>query len=187
MSNEQLLTAPIHGNQKPARNNLPTSGVILRLPQSNQLSPVYRLSPLLRRWTAATFLVAFLGVFAGQCFCAVGVGCPRPTAGPAQAMPACCAAGQPCGMMMGKHSSKPASPDKGCQSHATAFFASLAGPPAVSLAAPAPLWLSTPPVFDYTFARFTAWEPAQPVALVPPRQLRPKIPDIRVFIQSLTV
>ena len=77
--------------------------------------------------------------------------------------------------------------DDGCQTHTAAFFASLAGPPVVAVAPAAPLWLSQPPLLDFTFARFTGWAPTQAVALVPPRQLKPKIPDVRVFIQSLTI
>ena len=78
-------------------------------------------------------------------------------------------------------------PADGCQSHTTAFFASLAGPPVVAAVVAPMLWLSTPPVFDFLFARFTSWEQRQTVALVPPRHLKPKIPDLRVYIQSLTI
>ena len=77
--------------------------------------------------------------------------------------------------------------DDGCQTHTAAFFASLAGPPAVAVAPAAPLWLSQPPLLDFAFARFTGWARTQAVTLVPPRQLKPKIPDVRVFIQSLTI
>ena len=77
--------------------------------------------------------------------------------------------------------------DDGCQTHTATFFASLAGPPAVAMAPAAPLWLSQPPLLDFALARFTGWVRTQAVALVPPRQLKPKIPDVRVFIQSLTI
>ena len=80
---------------------------------------------------------------------------------------------------------KPA--NNGCQTHTAVFFASLAGPPAVAVAPAAPLWLSQPPLLDFAFARFTGWAPAQAMVLVPARQLKPKIPDVRVFIQSLTI
>jgi hypothetical protein len=35
--------------------------------------------------------------------------------------------------------------------------------------------------------RSQQWDRTQPVLLVARRQLKPKIPDIRIFIQSLTV
>lgn len=75
----------------------------------------------------------------------------------------------------------------GCGTHVATFFASLGNPPAVAMAPAAPLWLSQPPVLDFSFARGEAWVHEQPVALVPPRHLKPKIPDVRVFIQSLTI
>ena len=149
---------------------------------------MFRFSALLRRCTATTFLVAFLGVFAGQCFCAGrGTSCAAPKS--SRALPTCCMSGGTCHMpgMSKAGDSDKQQPDGGCQTHTAAFFASLAGPPAVGMTPAAPLWLSQPPLLDFAFARFTGWAPAQAVVLVPARQLKPKIPDVRVFIQSLTI
>lgn len=143
---------------------------------------MFRLSALTRRLTAATFLVAFLSMFAGRCFCGpIGseVKAPKMT---------CCAkmAGKHCqGVAQAKHA--PDTDKSDCQTPVKAFFAALAGPPTHDVSVDAPLWLALPPTFDFTFARYVRWEQARPVALVPRRHLKPKIPDIRVFTHSLTI
>ncbi|QNE40837.1 hypothetical protein F1C16_15330 [Hymenobacter sp. NBH84] len=144
---------------------------------------MFQLSALTRRLTAATFLVAFLSMFAGRCFCApIGseVKAPKMT---------CCTkmAGKQCeGMSKTGHPS--GSTDKSdCETPVKAFFAALAGPPSHDVSVDAPLWMVLPPTFNFEFARYVRWEQARPVALVPRRHLKPKIPDIRVFTHSLTI
>ncbi|MDO7845160.1 hypothetical protein Q5H92_02240 [Hymenobacter sp. M29] len=52
---------------------------------------------------------------------------------------------------------------------------------------PAPAVLALPPVQDFAFRPFQAWDRQQAVALVPPEHLKPKIPDLRIFIGSLVI
>jgi len=143
---------------------------------------MFRLSALTRRLTAATFLVAFLSMFAGRCFCA-----PVSSEAKAPKM-TCCAkmAGKQC-KAMGKSGPASDTSKSDCETPVKAFFAALAGPPNHAVSVDAPLWLTLPPTFNFTFARYVRWEQARPVALVPRRHLKPKIPDIRVFTHSLTI
>lgn len=162
---------------------------------------MFILTAFTRRLTAMTFLVVFLNVTVGQCLCAVAG--PRPVAvAPASpAHPGC----------KGHAAPKPAAPanhgrhgqaghqdhhddrhkePKGhdcCKDKSASVLAGLSAPSIHKLAPDTPQWLSTPPVLSYSFARFTAWDRARPVLLVPPQHLPPKIPDIRIYIQSLTV
>jgi hypothetical protein len=77
--------------------------------------------------------------------------------------------------------------DDCCRDKTSAFFASLTHPPKHSLDKAMPLYVALPPVNSFTLAHFQAWDRTQPVLLVPPAHLKPKIPDIRVFIGSLTI
>ncbi|MGY2132090.1 hypothetical protein ACW9KT_07670 [Hymenobacter sp. HD11105] len=77
--------------------------------------------------------------------------------------------------------------DECCRDKTSAFFASLTHPPKHSLDKSMPLYLALPPASSFTLAHFQAWDRTQPVLLVPPAHLKPKIPDIRVFIGSLTI
>ncbi|GAA4381086.1 hypothetical protein [Hymenobacter koreensis] len=156
---------------------------------------MFTLSVLTRRYTAVTFLVIFLHVLVGQCVCAA-MG-PRQAAQEQSAMPmpaggkhaACHAAAQAAKrhnrqVPAGSHGS---SQHECCKAKLTAVLAGLQAPTDVKAEIPAPLWLALPPTLDFTFARFTSWNRAEKVLLVPPQHLKPKIPDIRIFIQSLTV
>jgi hypothetical protein len=77
--------------------------------------------------------------------------------------------------------------DDCCRDKTSAFFASLTHPPKHSLDKAMPLYLALPRVSSFVVAHFQAWDRTQPVLLVPPAHLKPKIPDIRVFIGSLTI
>jgi uncharacterized protein involved in copper resistance len=77
--------------------------------------------------------------------------------------------------------------DKCCRDKTSAFFASLTHPPKHSLDKGMPLYIALPPASSFTLAHFEAWDRTQAVLLVPPAHLKPKIPDIRVFIGSLTI
>ena len=142
---------------------------------------MYRLSALMRRLTAVTFLVTYLGLFAGQAFC-TGTADPFAETGRA----ACCM-GKACAGMgnMATKDKNSKSPD--CSKRGIArLLASQASPQGHSfLLAPPALLPET--AISVPFLRFTRWSPAQKVALVPARHLPPKIPDIRIYIQSLTV
>ncbi|GAB2464848.1 hypothetical protein GCM10011375_35410 [Hymenobacter qilianensis] len=78
--------------------------------------------------------------------------------------------------------------DECCRDKTSTFFASLTHPPKLSLdKAMSPLYLALPPASSFALAHFEAWDRTMPVLLVPPAHLKPKIPDIRVFIGSLTI
>ncbi|MCB2408095.1 hypothetical protein [Hymenobacter lucidus] len=51
----------------------------------------------------------------------------------------------------------------------------------------APAVLALPPAQILLFRPFQAWERQQAVVLVPPEHLKPKIPDLRIFIGSLVI
>lgn len=51
----------------------------------------------------------------------------------------------------------------------------------------APVVLALPPVQSYRYQAYQAWDRQRAVVLVPPAYLKPKIPDLRVFLGSLTI
>ena len=161
---------------------------------------MYRLSSHSRRVTAATLLVVFLNVFFGQAVCAL-------------AMPASPHEHQAAGRVVhhhesdapeahhdhatggakqhthdspASHSHKSGSKGSCCQDDAAAVWASLTHPPKVGIDKMVPLVFTMPAAFALV-ARAHQWDRTRPVLLVARRQLKPKIPDIRIFIQSLTV
>ena len=151
-----------------------------------------------RRLLATTFLVVFVNVFVGQCWCATANPALRnPAAGPAHCtMPAPAKAAHACCLAMakaGKHGAtsqlpaqKPAGKHDCCKDKSASLLASLTMPAEKHLFGLAPAVLPT--AIEFHFRPLTAqWHRTGAVVLVPPRQLKPKIPDIRIFIQSLTV
>ena len=150
-----------------------------------------------RRLLATSFLLVFVNVFVGQCWCA--------TVYPVQSAPSMEA--------MGHHEAqKPAHP--GCHGHgvvaehqpkqkhghptkstrnhdcckdkSVSLLSSLTTPAQKHLFIPAPAVL--PMAIAFHFRPLAGrWDRTATVALFAPRQLKPKIPDIRIFIQSLTV
>ncbi|GAA4346266.1 hypothetical protein GCM10023185_00590 [Hymenobacter saemangeumensis] len=151
---------------------------------------MFRLSPITKRTTASLLLVVFLHLLAKQCLC-LAMGVP---VGNAQAVAAKSTAPDPhaCCKKLGKEqksrSTKPMpaseKPDDCCK-HKSVVLKSVDAPTGKQLDAPA--LLSLPPAQSFTFARFVAWDASAPVTLVPPQHLPPKIPDLRVFLRSLTV
>ncbi len=166
---------------------------------------MFRLKTHSRRTMAASLLVVFLNVFFGQVVCALAM----PSA-PAVAHQHKHPAGTPAhkhehkaphshgkehgatakhqhheSEMPGphKHSSKGAC----CQDDAAAVWAALAHPPKAGIEKMAFMPVALPPAPLGLVARFQQWDRTRPVLLVARRQLKPKIPDIRIFIQSLTV
>ena len=156
---------------------------------------------------AASLLVVFLNVFFGQVVCALAMP-PVPAAGHQHKHPA----GTPAHKHEHEHkaphshgkehggtakhqhheSETPGSHKHGskgacCQDDAATVWASLAHPPKAGVEKMAfmPVTLSPAPLA--LVARFQQWDRTRPVLLVARRQLKPKIPDIRIFIQSLTV
>ncbi len=142
---------------------------------------MFRLSALTQRLTAMTFLVVFLNVTVGQCLCAVA-GPKALATKPAPAKPThpgCPGHAPKAKPGVADHHQQPAkSSGHGCcKDQSASVLAGLTTPPVEKLAAPVPFVLSLPPVLDFSFARFTAWNRAATVLLVPPQHLKPKIPD----------
>ena len=149
-----------------------------------------------RRLLATSFLLVFVNVFAGQCWCA--------TVNPAQVAPLIAAVGhheveKPAhpgchghGAVVehpGKHKGHPAKSTRNhdcCKDKSASLLASLTTPTHKHLSFSAPAVLPAAIAFHFR-PLAVRWNRTATVALVPPRQLKPKIPDIRIFIQSLTV
>ncbi|MCA8833331.1 hypothetical protein [Hymenobacter pini] len=170
---------------------------------------MFRLKTHSRRTMAASLLVVFLNVFFGQVFCALVMpAAPAPHKHPA-GTPAhqhshkaphehqtphqhgashdAAAAHHHDGKApaAGPHQHGP----KGacCQDDAAAVWASLAHPPKAGIEKMAFMPVALPPAPLTVVFRFQQWDRSRPVLLVARRQLKPKIPDIRIFIRSLTV
>ena len=151
----------------------------------------------LHRLLALTFLVIFANASVGQCWCGPRV---APAAGRASAVApcgmsaaamathACCRGRVAAAAGKGKHPQHQSSRRHGCcQDKSAAWRAALAAPAAAKyLASPAPAVL--PDVVAIACRPAAGpWHRTLAVRLLPPQQLPPKIPDIRIFIQSLTV
>ncbi|MGY3089381.1 hypothetical protein ACVWYF_002429 [Hymenobacter sp. UYAg731] len=145
-----------------------------------------------RRLLATSFLLVFVNVFVGQCWCA--------TVNPAPAAPSMAArchhevekpAHPGChghGAVVG-HDGHPAKSTRNhdcCKDKSAALLSSLTAPAQKHLFIAAPAVL--PMAIAFHFRPLTSqWDRMATVVLVPPRHLKPKIPDIRIFIRSLTV
>lgn len=156
---------------------------------------MFRLSPFTQRFTAIILLLLFLQVTVGQCLCAAAIG-PRATAAASEHQPAklryahpgCHGHGPAEHHAPGKHRPGPAKQSHDCcKDKSAAVLKALTTPPTAKLALGGPFVLGLPPVQGFTFPRFAAWRREQAVVLVPPQHLPPKIPDLRVFLRSLTV
>ncbi|WP_035567973.1 hypothetical protein [Hymenobacter sp. IS2118] len=154
-----------------------------------------------RRLLATSFLLVFVNVFAGQCYCAgmrqaaaIGLAQNKPAARPAPMAPghACCQATARKGKVAtrpdAKQQHQQKHSDKGdcCKDKSATLLSSLTTPAEKQLFALAPALLPTATAFHFRPAA-GAWNPARAVTLVLREHLPPKIPDIRIFIQSLTV
>lgn len=162
----------------------------------------------LRRWLATTLLVVFVHVLAGQCYCAARrapasagpAGPGRTAAKPAPMLPghACCraaaarkaqaAATSQTAAHAGHH--KPGKPDANddcCRRKAAPLLAALdkAGTP--PLVGPALALLPAPLTLRFPARAARKWDRTAPVRLLSPQHLPPKIPDLRIFLRSLTV
>jgi hypothetical protein len=158
---------------------------------------------------AASLLVVFLNVFFGQVVCALAMPVAPATGHQSQHQHK-----HPAGTPAHKHEHKaphshgkehgatakhqhpegetPGSHQHGakggcCQDDAAAVWASLAHPPKAGIEKMAFMPVALPPAPLALVVRFQQWDRTRPVLLVARRQLKPKIPDIRIFIQSLTV
>ncbi|MBC6609191.1 hypothetical protein H8B13_20400 [Hymenobacter sp. BT188] len=154
---------------------------------------------LFRRLLATSFLLVFVNVFVGQCYCAAIN--PGPVAPQTQATaskqpthPGChghdpAAAGQVLVKAKPAHdhqSTKSSDQQDCCQDNSAAILKALATPGEKHLVSSAPALLPASTEFFYRPAA-GQWDRTHAVVLVLREHLPPKIPDIRIFIQSLTV
>lgn len=152
-----------------------------------------------RRLLATSFLLVFVNVFVGQCYCATIN--PVPAAPVARVTPPQkpshpgCHGHSPATVKQepatAAHSHGPRSSDKSekqdcCKDSSAAILKSLTTPAEKQLMTPAPALL---PATNNFFFRPAAgqWDRTHSVVLVLREHLPPKIPDIRIFLQSLTV
>ena len=152
-----------------------------------------------RRLLATTLLAVFINVLLGQCWCAgmrPAAAHGQRTARPAAMLPnhACCraAAERKAGKTTAQ-TRKSAQPEKSsgggddcCRKKSASLLAGLdaAGK---QLPGPAAALLPVAQEFHFRASFSSLWDRTAAVRLVPPQHLPPKIPDIRIFIQSLTV
>jgi hypothetical protein len=154
---------------------------------------------LFRRLLATSFLLVFVNVFVGQCWCAtmmavsaapvakavvgkkpVHAGCHGHDKATAKQEPTKGKRAQ------GKHDSKPMGKEDCCKDNSGAILKSLTTPAEKQQLTLAPALL--PAASDFYFRPAAGqWDRTHAVVLVPGEHLPPKIPDIRIFIQSLTV
>jgi hypothetical protein len=87
----------------------------------------------------------------------------------------------------GLHAPKSHQPHHGCTTSDHQQLSSLT--PLLKLLAghSAPAVLALPPAQSFLFRPFQDWDRQQAVVLVPPEHLKPKIPDLRIFIGSLVI
>lgn len=153
---------------------------------------MFRLSSLTKRTTAVFLMVVFLHMLVGQCLCAA-LGVPMAPGKAVAAAPtasasthACCAKFGQLKRRLGANKPAPAKRSHDCcKDKASAALKALDVPAAKQLVSPA--LLSSLPACDFPAARFGTWDLTAAVVLWPREHLPPKIPDIRVFVRSLTV
>ncbi|TGE25235.1 hypothetical protein E5K00_08605 [Hymenobacter aquaticus] len=153
-----------------------------------------------RRLLATSFLLVFVNVFVGQCYCATlnpttrggmmsmpkGSHCAEtPPVRPSH--PGCHGHGKTAKKDVAGHSHKKSSRSHDCcKDKSASLLSSLTTPSQKQLLSPAPVLL--PEAQDFQFRPCAgSWNRTLAVQLVSRRHLPPKIPDIRIFIQSLTV
>lgn len=152
---------------------------------------MYQLLFPFRRLLATTFLVVFVNVFVGQCWCATlaspgkrPAAAARVVARPAHA--GCHGHAQATAAKPVKQKPGSAGKHDCCKQKSAALLSLLTTPAEKHLFAPAPALLPVP--MDLYFRPVAGqWDYTRAVRLVPQEHLPPKIPDIRIFIQSLTV
>jgi hypothetical protein len=153
-----------------------------------------------RRLLATSFLLVFVNVFVSQCYCASlrSAVAERPSGSAPAATPAPMKPGHACCKALGRkakaaaakpakqHQQKHSDPGNCCKDKSARLLSSLAAPAEKQQLDLAPALLPEAAAFHF---RPVAghWNPASAVVLVPREHLPPKIPDIRIFIQSLTV
>ena len=146
-----------------------------------------------RRLLATSFLLVFVNVLAGQCWCATMKSMPVAQAravavAPAKpAHPGCPGHGAaPAAKQTKPQQQQPTKSSDCCKDKSASLLSSLTTPVEKQLFVAAPALL--PAVADFHFRPAAGrWNRTGAVVLVPRQHLPPKIPDIRIYIQSLTV
>lgn len=150
-----------------------------------------------RRLLATSFLLVFVNVFVGQCWCATvnpvvvapyAAVLAHHEAAEMPAHPGCHGHGDQAehpGKCKG-HSSRSTTSHDCCKDKSASLLSSLTSPVQKQLIMSAPAMLPAATAF-YFRPQAGQWDRAQAVMLAPPRRIKPKIPDIRIFVQSLTV
>ncbi|RSK45503.1 hypothetical protein [Hymenobacter rigui] len=147
-----------------------------------------------RRLLATSFLLVFVNVFVGQCWCATmnpGPAAPQLAHHPAAKKPThpgCHGHGAPADNLAKHkgHSPKGTTSHDCCKDKSASLLSSLTSPAQKQLLVPAPAVL--PMAIEFHFRPAAGkWDRTRAVTLVPRGHLPPKIPDIRIFIRSLTV
>ena len=160
--------------------------VFLRL---DSLCPMFLLSTLAKRVTAASLLVVFLHVCIGQCLCAAvmpGAHAEQlAVAAPVQPPHSCCH-GYAKKVASGQQQAPAKQSHECCKDNPAVLLKELT-PLVEKPAVAGALWVDLPPVQDFTLASVGEWDTTQAVRLVLPQHLPPKIPDIRIFVGSLTI
>ncbi|MCB2408100.1 hypothetical protein [Hymenobacter lucidus] len=146
-----------------------------------------------RRLLATSFLLVFVNVFVGQCWCATltpALAAIAPAGKPTR--PSCHSHGMAAQKSAKakqtheQHGSQSAGKHNCCKDNSASILKSLTTPGEKHLLTPAPALL--PASNDFFFRPAAGqWDRAHAVVLVLRKHLPPKIPDIRIFIQSLTV
>ncbi|AII54313.1 hypothetical protein N008_20290 [Hymenobacter sp. APR13] len=146
---------------------------------------------------ATSFLLVFVNVFVGQCYCASLKAAPvaanvttpaaaRPTHRGCHGHATATARQKQAKACHGQAGSHPAGKHDCCKDKSATLLKSLAAPGEKPLLTPAPALL--PVSHDFFFRPAAgAWDRTRAVVLVPAGHLPPKIPDIRIFIKSLTI
>ncbi len=152
-----------------------------------------------RRLLATSFLLVFVNVFVGQCWCAtmnpvLTAPVAKASVGKKPDHPGCHGHNKTTAKQdpakgkgaHGKHDSKPTGKHDCCKDNSATILKSLTPPAEKQLLTLAPALL--PAASDFYFRPAAGqWDRTHAVVLVPGEHLPPKIPDIRIFIQSLTV
>ncbi|WP_345109308.1 hypothetical protein [Hymenobacter algoricola] len=154
----------------------------------------------MHRLLATSFLLVFVNVFVGQCYCATlnpVLAAPMPVAkatpAPKPSHPGCHGHGKSTAKQPAKaqhchdtKSSGSSGKSSCCKDNSAAILKSLTTPGEKQLLTCSPALL--PASNDHFFRPGAGqWDRTHAVVLVLREHLPPKIPDIRIFIQSLTV
>lgn len=158
-----------------------------------------------RRLLATSFLLVFVNVFVGQCWCATinppvrgGASLPPPAGHCAADAPAAKSSHPGChghGVAQARNDyHKGAHPTRKsqrshdcCKDKSASLLSSPTTPAEKQLFTPAPALLPAALIFHFPALAAGQWDRTAAVRLVPPQHLPSKIPNIHIFLRSLTI